>query len=350
MRAITVKPGTANSLAVSEVEDPSPASGELLVRGIALGVCGTDREINSGEYGWAPEGRDRLILGHESLGRVLQAPPGSGFAEGDLVVGVVRRPDPVPCPACAHGEFDMCRNGEYTERGIKQVDGYGSEKWVVEADYAVKLDPGLAHVGVLMEPTTVVSKAWDQIERIGRRAWWEPKTCLVTGAGPIGLLAALLARQRDLTVHVLDQVTEGVKPELVRDLGATYHTGSIADAVGDCKPDVIVECTGVGQLVFDAMENSGVAAIVCLTGVSAAGRRLTVDAGLINRDIVLENDVVFGTVNANLGHYRMAAQALAQADQRWLERLITRTVPLTNAEEAFTPAPDDVKVVIDLTR
>ena len=140
MRALTTVPQQVGSLAVTEVPDPQPGPGELLVDAIAVGVCGTDREIAGGEYGWAPPGRDRLVLGHESLGRVRTAPEGSGYAEGDLVVGVVRRPDPEPCGACAHGEFDMCRNGRYTERGIKQLDGYASEQWTVEAEYAVRLD------------------------------------------------------------------------------------------------------------------------------------------------------------------------------------------------------------------
>src|SRR4051794_17654009 len=116
MRALTVQPGTAGTARIDELPDPVPGPGELLVEGVALGVCGTDREIAGGEYGWAPPGRDRLILGHESLGRVREAPDGGDFAPGDLVVGVVRRPDPVPCGACGHGEFDMCRNGRYTER------------------------------------------------------------------------------------------------------------------------------------------------------------------------------------------------------------------------------------------
>src|SRR4029079_13823921 len=147
-----------------------------LVDGLAIGVCGTDKEIVAGDYGWAPPGQDRLVLGHESLGRGGTAPPDSGFETGDLVVGVVRRPDPVPCGACAHGEFDMCRKGRCTERGIKQLDGYASEQWTVEADYAVKLDPRLADVGMLLEPTTVVAKAWEQVERVGARAWFDPQT------------------------------------------------------------------------------------------------------------------------------------------------------------------------------
>ncbi|GAA1865770.1 glucose 1-dehydrogenase [Actinomadura bangladeshensis] len=348
MRALTVVPEKGGSLAVTDVPDPEPGENDLLVDGLAVGVCGTDREIAAGDYGWAPPGHERLVIGHESLGRVRQAPSGSGFAPGDLVVGVVRRPDPEPCGACAHGEFDMCRNGRYTERGIKEIDGYASRAWRVEADYAVKLDPRLAEVGVLMEPTTVVAKAWDQIEKVGARAWFEPRRVLVTGAGPIGLLAAMLGAQRGLDVHVLDRVADGPKPQLVADLGATYHHEGLDKAVEGCEPDVVIEATGVSQLVFGAMARNAAYGIVCLTGVSPTGRMLQVDAGDLNRDIVLENDAIIGSVNANLGHYAAAARSLAEADLDWLGRLISRRVPLERYADAFTPHPDDVKVVIDL--
>jgi threonine dehydrogenase-like Zn-dependent dehydrogenase len=279
---------------------------------------------------------------------VLEAPEGSAFSPGDLIAGVVRRPDPEPCGACARGEFDMCRNGRYTERGIKEIDGYGSERWTVEAGYAVRLDPSLESVGMLAEPTSVVAKAWDQIDRIGARTWFEPRTLLVTGAGPIGLLAALLGQQRGLEVHVLDRVQGGLKADLVTDLGGTYHSGTTLEEFSVDKPDIIIECTGAGQLVMDALTATSAAGIVCLAGLSAGGRTHRVDAGVINRDIVLENDVIFGTVNANLRHFREAAAALAEADIGWLERLITRRVPLSRALEAFERG-NDVKVAIDLT-
>lgn len=347
MRALTVTPGKGASVAVREVPAPRRSDDELLVDGLSLGVCGTDKEIASGQYGWAPPGQDYLILGHESLGRVREAPPASDFGAGDLVVGVVRRPDPVPCGACARGEFDMCRNGRYRERGIKELDGYGSEQWTVPAEYAVALDPGLARVGMLMEPTTVVAKAWQQIEAVGGRSYFDPHCVLVTGAGPIGLLAALLGVQRGLDVHVLDRVTDGPKPRLVRELGATYHSSEIDDVTRRLQPDIVVEATGAPPLVFGAMAGTPAYGIVCLTGVSAP-YMLKVDAGTVNRDIVLENDVVIGSVNANLHHYRLASEALAKAKPEWLEGLITRRIPLEQAVDAFTADSDDVKIVIDL--
>jgi glucose 1-dehydrogenase len=346
MQAITVIPLQAESARLDDLPEPSPEEGELLVQTLAVGVCGTDLEISQGEYGWAPPGRERLVLGHESLGRVLDAPAGSDLAAGDLVVAIVRQPDPEPCVSCAAGEWDMCRNGRYTEHGIKELDGFMRERYRIDPGSAVKLDPALERTGVLLEPTSVVAKAWEHIERIAARAVWSPRVVLVTGAGPIGLLAALLGVQRGLEVHVLDRVTSGPKPGLVADLGATYHTGTLADAVGHA--DVVVECTGVGELVLDAIDKTGPDGIVCLTGVSSAGRTLTIDPGALNRELVLENELVFGTVNANRRHYQAAAAGLAKADQSWLERLISRRVPLDRWSDALQRRPDDVKAVIDL--
>jgi len=348
MRALTTVPLSADTLAVSDLPDPVPADGDLLVDGVAIGVCGTDKEIARGDYGWAPPGEERLVLGHESLGRVREAPSGSDFETGDLVVGVVRRPDPEPCGACAHGEFDMCRNGKYTERGIKEIHGYCSEQWTCEADYAVKLDPRLEEVGMLMEPTTVVAKAWEQVERIGARAWFEPQSVLVTGAGPIGQLAAMLGAQRGLDVHVLDLVKDGPKPQLVKDLGATYHHEDILTVADKVRPDIVIEATCVGPVIFGALAGTASYGIVVFTGVSSGGRELPVDAGALNRSIVLENDVVAGSVNANLRHYQLAADALAKADLDWLHRLVTRRVPLARFADAFEPQDDDVKVAITL--
>lgn len=345
MKALTVTPGTKDSAQVREMPDPPEADGPILVRTLAVGVCGTDHEIVDGAYGEAPPGEDHLIIGHESLGRVEDAPDGSGFTPGDLVVGIVRRPDPVPCANCAAGQWDMCANGRYTERGIKARHGYASEHYRIHPEFAVRLDPALDRVGVLMEPTTILAKAWEHIESIGHRAAWSPRRVLVTGAGPVGLLAALLGVQRGYDVRVLDQVTSGPKPQLVADLGASYHT-DLQDV--DADADVIIECTGAGSLVLDVMTRSARNAVVCLTGVSSGGREVGVDVGGLNRSMVLENDVVFGSVNANRRHYEQAAEALARADRGWLERMISRRVPLDRFADALDARDDDVKVVLDL--
>src|SRR6266542_3233978 len=239
MRAITVVPGRSGSARLDEVPEPPERAGSVLVEAVALGICGTDLEIVGGNFGSAPPGRQRLVLGHESLGRVIDAPEGGGLDRDDLVVGTVRCPDPVPCPNCAVGEWDMCRNGRYTEHGIKELDGFGSQRWRIEPEQAVKVGPGLGELGVLLEPASVVAKAWEHVERIGGRARWEPRRALVTGAGQLG---------------------------------------------------------------FDVMAGLGPNGIACLTGMSSGGRTVGVDVGALTRELVLSNDVIVGSVNANRRH------------------------------------------------
>ncbi len=349
MRALTVAPGIAGSARVEDIPEPPRSDCAVLVRTLALGVCGTDREIVSGHYGWAPPGEQRLVIGHESLGKVLEAPAGCGVRVGDLIVGVVRRPDPVPCPACAVGEWDMCRNGRYTERGIKERNGYGAEYFRIEPEFLVKVDPALGIAGVLLEPTSVVAKAWDHTERIGQRSRsWRPKTLLVTGAGPVGLLAALLGVQRGLDVHLLDRNESLVKRRLIHALGATYHTEGVENLNG-LQPDILMECTGVASVVRDVLACTASAGIVCLVGVAAPGHEFDVDIGALNRTLVLNNDTVFGTVNANCEHYEMAGEALKGADKAWLDGLITRREPVEQWTRALERNDDDIKVIVDFS-
>jgi threonine dehydrogenase-like Zn-dependent dehydrogenase len=345
MKAVTVKPGVADSVRFEEVPEPDESTGSILVEAVAVGLCGTDTEIASGKYGWAPPGRDRLILGHESLGRVLDPGSDRSVKPGDLIVGIVRRPDPVPCPNCAVGEWDMCRNGQYTERGIKEIDGFMSERWRIEPGYFTKVDSSLGLVAVLLEPTTVVAKAWELVAGLRARAFWEPRRVLVTGAGPIGMLAAMIGVRAGLDVHVLDRVTEGAKPQLVHDAGATYHTGAVID-VG-FQPDIVIECTGVGSVIVDSIRIVASGGAVCLTGVGTGGQPSGLSPADVAKALVLQNNVILGSVNANRRHFYKAAQALAAADRAWLERLITRRVPPKDIAEALEHGPDDIKVVVD---
>ena len=227
-------------------------------------MCGTDRELIEGQFGEAPPGQERLVLGHESLGRVVEAPPHSGFGIGDMVVGIVRHPDPLPCVNCALGEWDMCRNGQ-------------PPRWRV----------------------------------------------LVTGAGTVGLMGALLGLERELEVHVYDRHDSGPKPDLVRELGARYHARFPA-----LEFDIVIECTGAPSVIAQAVAGSAPGGIVCLTGIGGEHSIASFDVAALNQSLVLENRVVFGSVNANRRHYEAAARALARADRSWLERIITRRLVL----------------------
>jgi len=338
---VTIEPGKPGSVALEQVDDPVPDPSAVLVRALAIGVCGTDRELIDGVYGEAPSGRARLVLGHESLGRVLSAPLGSALAPGDLVVGVVRHPDPVPCGNCALGEWDMCRNGRFTERGIKQADGFSSERWQADPGFLVKVDPNLGLAAVLLEPASVIAKAWEHIDRISARSRRSPQRVLVTGAGPVGLLAALIGVQRGLEVHLHDHNDQGPKPRLAGALGAHYHVD-----FPRIESDLVIECTGSPGIVAQALERSAPGGIVCLTGLSGSRHGPCIDLAALNQSMVLENRVLFGTVNANLRHYRAAAASLAHADRAWLEQLITRRVPLGQWQEAYEKRRGDVKTVL----
>jgi threonine dehydrogenase-like Zn-dependent dehydrogenase len=183
---------------------------------------------------------------------------------------------------------------------------------------------------------------------VGGRAYWAPKTVLVIGAGPIGLLGALLGRQLGLKVHVLDRNETGPKPELVRALWATYHTGSVSN-VG-FEPDIIMECTGAGQLVRESLHIISASGVVCLTGVGHGGQipKITT-AGEIASAAVLKNNVVIGSVNANKRHWYKAAEALARADASWLEGLITRRERPETFAQALVRNSADIKVVMQFS-
>jgi threonine dehydrogenase-like Zn-dependent dehydrogenase len=346
MKAITVEPKKTGTARYEDFPEPDVSEGSVLVEAIAVGVCGTDVEIVEGKYGWAPPGKTRLVLGHESLGRVIDPGTSKSLMQGDLVVGIVRRPDPVPCPNCAVGEWDMCTNGQYTERGIKEIHGFMSERWRTEPEYAIKVDPSLGILGVLLEPMTVITKALEQVLMVGMRSYWEPKTALVTGAGPIGLLAALRLSTRNLEVHVLDRAATGPKPGLVHDLGATYHTESIMDL--GFNPDIIVECTGVGVVIADSIKKVNSGGIICLTGIGAGGA-LGGAVADVAAAAVLKNNVIVGSVNANKRHWYKAGENLAHSDPAWLSRLITRREKPENFKHALEREPDDVKVIIQFS-
>lgn len=341
MRALTIRPGEANSLRLEDIHEPVPANNELLVETIAIGICGTDRDIKAGRYGVVPPGQTRLTIGHESLGRVLRAPPGSGFAAGEHVVGIVRRPDPVPCSACAAGRFDMCFNDRYSERGIKERDGYAATRFCVETDYAVKVDRALGIAGVLTEPASIVAKAWSEADEVRRIAPRKPHRLLVTGAGPVGLLAAMLGVQRGCELHVLDRTAGGIKQEMTEALSGHYHVGDIPDI----EFDTVMECTGAPAMIGAVLNHRGHNAVTCLAGISE-DKSMPFDLGRLNRNAVLSNATLIGTVNANREHYIQATTALACADRGWLMRLISRRVDISRYEEAFTKQRGDIKVVI----
>jgi len=314
---------------------------------MAVGMCGTDAEIIRDGYGQAPDGAEFLIIGHESLGEVMYAPPDSGLKTGQLVVAMVRRPDPVPCIHCSRGELDMCRNGLYVEAGINGLHGYACEMFELEPEFAVPVASELGELAVLVEPASVVAKAGDHALHMLRREDIAVHEALVTGAGPIGLLAAVMLCRRGIKTYVVDVVEDGPKPDLVRQIGGIYHAGSPLDL--DIEPELIIECTGIGKVATEAGGMSAPGAVMALTGISSAADSVEADFNTMNRRLVLGNRVVFGSVNAARRHYELAARALEGFDPALLSRFISRRVPLECWDSALVREPGDIKVVLELS-
>lgn len=354
MKAITVQPGSKNSVQLTDIAPPQPKSNEVLLSIMKLGIDGTDRDINAGFYGAPPDGHKFLVVGHETLGRIESTGNAvSGFKRGDLVVPTVRRACPENCLNCRNGESDMCLTGHYYEHGIYKLHGFASELAVSDSNYLVKISNELDDVAVLLEPMSIVEKSISQIYHIQNRMIWEPKTALMLGAGPIGQLGTLLLRLRGLDVFTMARRPKSdLKAQLVEAAGATYVNAkeTTLQALGK-KFDIIIEGTGNASVAMDAMKNLATNGVLCYLGVYGPSQ-LTSEVGDLLREAVLRNKVFFGSVNANKRYFEMGLkdfQAIKRKFGKALSRLFTSTLKPEDYEEAFKPGPSDIKTVIDFS-
>lgn len=338
MKAVAVVPRKPRSVHLATLDRPRldeiPGGRGVLVRVLQVGVDGTDKEINAGEYGDAPPGFDFLVLGHENFGVVEAAGPEVTHVQrGDFVVATVRRPGGSLYDRI--GTSDMTTDDVYYERGINLRHGFLTEFYVDDAEYIVKVPRGLREVGVLMEPLTVVEKGVSQAWEIQRRLRvWRPQKALVMGVGTIGLLACLVLRLRGLQVTACARNPVGSRnSELLKQIGVQYVSTDSATILETARAqgpfDLILEATGYSPVVFDCMQALAKNGVLVLASVTGGSRTVTVPADKINLDFVLGNRVMVGTVNANREHFEMGAADLAQAEAEypgWLGCLLTHRV------------------------
>ena len=348
MKAICVYPGKPNSVHLADLSKPAldqvPNGRGVLVKVLRVGVDGTDKEINAAEYGAAPPGFDFLVIGHEGFGRVEAVGPNvAELKPGDYVVATVRRPGKSIYDLI--GTNDMTTDDTYYERGINLRHGYLTEYYVDEVEFIVKVPQGLKHVGVLLEPTTVVEKGIHQAYEIQRRLKvWHPRKAAVMGAGTIGLLATMVLRLRGLDVSTFARSTKPyLNAELIEEIGARYLSTKETSIPDIAKQhgafDLIFEATGNSTVVFDSMQALGKNGVLVLSSVTGGDKMIEIPADRINLEFVLGNKVMVGTVNANREYFELGVRDMAQAEAEypgWLGKLLTDPVKgLENYTELF---------------
>ncbi|MGE5689628.1 MAG: alcohol dehydrogenase catalytic domain-containing protein [Pseudomonadota bacterium] len=343
MQALVVTPGTEHSTRVADVGEPAVRDGEVLVRVLEVGVCGTDREIDHGLFGVAPEGEETLVIGHELLGVVER--DGGGFARGDLVAATVRR-SCGHCLACAEASPDSCLTGDYRERGITRLHGFARELVAEDGDQLIPIPRALGRLGVLAEPTSICARALRHATAIGGRQPWRLRRALVVGAGAVGLLTTFLLRLRDVEVW-----TASLEPEnaLVEGSGARYVSTRETPLAELGSFDLVVEAAGDAQLMADSLGLLRRNGVACLLGIDGREQRVGIDGRVLGVDTILENRVLFGSVNAQRQDWLAGVEALDEAHRRWpgaLDAFVGLRVPLDRFAEAFAEQGGKATLVV----
>ncbi len=355
MKAIAITPLEKNSQRLIQADKPILKDNEVLVKVLQAGVCRTDLEIVDGLYGQAPADSKYLIMGHESIGEIAEVGASvSSFNVGDLVVRTVRRPCPEKCLNCKNGQNDMCLTGNYTEIGIKGIHGIMSEYYAEKPQGLVPVPKQHQNVGVLLEPLSFVEKVIDQTLKAQTRMYWDLKSAVVMGSGPIGILASMVLRSMNVETNVIARSREGnLKSAIVEETGAKYYSTSrygieeIIQKTG--KADLVMETTGYSPMVLEGLKFLNTNGVLCLTSITGDDRFRTVDISKININLVLNNNLILGVVNANYQNYVRGVERFSEFENRWpglTSKLITQVVNCLDYQEAFHKNSDDIKRVI----
>jgi glucose 1-dehydrogenase len=330
--ALVVEPGQAHTTRVEDVPGVEAREGEVLVRTLEVGVCGTDREISEGLFGIPPEDEPLLVLGHEALAVVERS--GYGFTRGQLVTATVRR-SCGRCIACAEDSPDSCLTGDYSERGITRLHGYARELVAEDPTQLIAIPISLGRLGVLAEPTSICERALRHAQTIGGRQPWQLERALVIGAGAIGLLTTYLLRLAGVEVWTASLEPEN---ELVEQSGASYVSTQGNDLSELGKFDLVIEAAGNAQLMARTLGQLRRSGVACILGIDPREQKIEVDGPVLGVDLILENHVLFGSVNAQRRDWLAAVADLDRARERWpeaLEQLVDLRVPLDRFGEAF---------------
>ena len=361
MKAVAVFPGTREVRLVDHPEPRIEGAGQVKVRMLEVGVCGTDKEICEFEYGTAPPGSDYFVLGHESLGEVVEtAPDVTGLRAGDLVVGAVRLPCPhASCAPCRGARQDFCETGDYAEHGIKDLHGFMTEFVVERRENVYRLPPQLRDAGVLVEPLTIAEKALIEARAMQERLPFERgrRTAVVAGAGPVGLLGAMALVEAGYRTLVYSRSQPpNVKTGIVEAIGAEYVSCAampVEEFAAHAGPiDLIYEAAGAPQTVFDLLLHLGPNGLFVFTGVPGRGARVSLDARRLVYQLVMNNQAVMGTVNAGPDAFAAAIRDLGTFMRRWplaVRSLITARWTIEEFRLAVEGEAGGIKNVIEIS-
>ena len=367
MKAIGVRPALKEVAMLDHQKPVIMESTQVKVRTIDVGICGTDREICTFVYGGSPaEGSDYLILGHESLGEVIEVGASvTAFKVGDLVVPSVRRPcsDPT-CRPCAAGRQDFCQTMDFTERGIKGQHGFMTAFWVEDQKYLTLVPPTLRDYAALAEPLTIAEKGIAQLWELQKRLPWANTTpgkrpgeglnAVVLGAGPIGILGAMKCILEGFNTYVYSRSKKpNDKAAIIEAIGAEYISNlevspaELAEHIGSI--DFVYEALGVAQVSFDVIDVMGMNAAFCFTGIPEPEGKITITGNQLMRNLVLKNQLIYGTVNADGPAFTQAIADLSEIQTRWpeaLHNIITARFTPEDYNELLVGKPGGIKNVI----
>ena len=332
MLALVVEPGRAHTTRIEDVPAFAAREGEVLLRTLEVGVCGTDREISEGLFGAPPHDERLLVLGHEALAVVERG--GYGFTGGQLVTATVRR-SCGRCIACTDDSPDSCLTGDYSERGITRLHGHARELVAEDPAELIAIPASLGRLGVLAEPTSICERALRHARTIGGRQPWQLERALVLGAGAIGLLTTYLLRLAGVEVWTASLEPEN---ELVEASGASYVTTQGTDLCELGTFDLVVEAAGKAELMAQTLGQLRRSGVACILGIDPAAQKVEIDGRVFGVDLILENRVLFGSVNAQRQDWLAAVSDLDRARERWpeaLEQFVNLRVPVDRFAEAF---------------
>ncbi|HEU0124208.1 MAG TPA: alcohol dehydrogenase catalytic domain-containing protein [Bryobacteraceae bacterium] len=333
MRALRLDLARRHLRVADHAEPGEPGPGQVRLRIVEGGVCGTDRSVAEGEFGAPPHGESELILGHEAVG-VVEAvgPQVESLSPGQLVVPMVRRTCSSRCTMCASGRRDNCLTGDYLERGIFGLHGYLCEFANDAVEDLVPVPAALAGHAVLVEPASVIEKAWELALRLHPG---EPRHVLVLGAGPIGLLASWCALHSGFGVTVLSREAEdSPRARLLASQGVRY-----TNTLDGVSADLIFEACGSASLAIASMRALRRLGVLIVLGARPEEVRLP------TLDMIIGNHIIAGSVNASRAHFQSAVNRLRNYDRAWLDPLLHRVSLAVAAETLFAPPPTAIKVV-----